>query len=303
MAHGTPGSPEDLERFVMSIRHGRPLPPDQMAELERRYRVIGGLSPLAEITSAQVASLAAELDRRFPGRFRVACGAKHLSPSIEEAVAALASDGVDGIMGLVMAPHYATLSVAEYARRAQSAAPPGLPVDVIDSWHLEAGFIEAVTRRVEAAVAEVAHETGEATPFVVFTAHSIPQRFVDDGDPYPEQVADSASAVAALLGLADDSYQVAWQSAGMTGEPWLGPDLREVVSSLAGSRSKAVVVCPIGFVSDHLEVLYDIDVDAAEVASRAGVALRRTASLNADPDFIDVLGRLVARRAGFGEWR
>jgi ferrochelatase len=297
MAHGTPRSLDELPAFYTEIRRGSPPPPELLADLERRYRAIGGTSPLNERTQAQVDAIGAALDRRAPGRFRVAVGAKFAPPRIADAVAALGGDGVSGLVGLVLTPHFSSASVGDYERRARAAADAlgptdGGPLDLrmIEHWHLAPGFVTLQAGRVRDALDRLAAaERADAT--VLFTAHSIPARLVDDGDPYATQVLGSATAIAETAGV--DRWSVAWQSAGRTADAWLGPDVRDVITALAEAGASAVVVCPVGFVSDHLEILYDVDIEARAVAEKSGIAFARTESLNADPEFCDVLAGVV----------
>jgi protoporphyrin/coproporphyrin ferrochelatase len=296
MAHGTPRSLDELPAFYTEIRRGSPPPPELLADLERRYRSIGGTSPLNERTAAQVEGIADALDARAPGRFKVAAGAKFASPRISDAVGSLGRAGVSRLIGLVLAPHFSTASVGDYARRARAAAEAlgpddGGPLDIemIDHWHLAPGFVELVAPRVRDALDGLGPDGRHAA--VLFTAHSIPARLVDGGDPYPAQVLESATAIAQEVGLT--RWSVAWQSAGRTADAWLGPDVRDVITTLPGTGASAVVVCPVGFVSDHLEVLYDVDIEARAVAEKAGIAFARTASLNDDPEFCDVLAGVV----------
>ncbi|HUO49227.1 MAG TPA: ferrochelatase, partial [Acidimicrobiales bacterium] len=242
MSHGTPSSLDGVAGFYTEIRRGSPPSPEQLADLERRYEAIGGVSPLTERTREQVAGIGRALETLAPGRFVVAGGAKFADPRIETAVAQLAAAGVERIVGLVLAPHSAEVSVGEYGRRARAAieALPdagdtgeagGRPaLSVVDHWHLEPGFTKLLAERVVAAVASLpAHLQGQAV--VLFTAHSVPSRFVETGDPYATQVAETASVVAREAGLAH--WEVCWQSAGRTADEWLGPDLLQVLPSLA----------------------------------------------------------------------
>jgi len=295
MSHGTPGALDEVAAFYTEIRRGHPPSPGQLAELEERYRAIGGTSPLNERTRAQVTGIAAALDQRAPGRYTVVGGAKFAPPRIEDAVGELLRAGVSGVVGLVLAPHSSTVSVGEYARRAREAIAagdhPANPVtfEMIDHWYEAPGFVTLVAARVNDAVASLGDDAGRTT--VVFTAHSVPKRVVAAGDTYPEQLERSARAVAEAAGIRD--WSVGWQSAGRTDDEWLGPDVNAVIRAIAGAGGAGVVVCPIGFVSDHLEVLYDIDVEARATASRSGIAFARTASLNDDPHFCGVLADVV----------
>jgi len=308
MAHGTPSQRQDISAFYTRIRRGRPPTPEQLAELEGRYAAIGGLSPLTERTFAQVDGVRAELERRAPGQYRVDYGAKHAAPLIEEAVATLLGGGAGGggggaggggggvgvarIIGLVLAPHGASLGSQEYLDRAETAIDGKCPFIAVPPWYAEADLVALLAERVADALGALAAGADQSEYPVIFTAHSLPVRIREAGDTYPEQLEESARLVAEATGLV--RWQVAWQSAGRTPEPWLGPDIRDVVRQLAESgECKGVVVCPIGFVTDHLEVLYDLDVELAAVATEVGLPLARTASLNDDRRFIDVLVDVV----------
>jgi len=286
MAHGTPANTEEIEAFYTRIRRGRPPEPAQLAELTARYDAIGGTSPLAARTRAQVDALRDVLDLRVPGRYRVSFGAKHTEPVLEDAAAALAASGVDAVIGLVLTPHASSLGSGEYLERARDALGD-TPFTAIAEWYDNPSFVRLMAQRVRAALADV---TGRAR--VLFTAHSLPERVRAAGDPYPDQLEESARLVATEAGLAD--WSVAWQSAGRTPEPWLGPDIRDEVRRLAAEgETDAVVVCPVGFVADHLEVLYDLDIELAAVAASVGLAYARTSSLNDDPAFIAALADVV----------
>ncbi len=292
MAYGTPGRLEDVEAFYTDVRRGRPPSAEQLEQLVARYRAIGGVSPLNERTAAQVAGLAAQLEARQPGGFAVAYGAKHAEPRIEQAVEALAGHGVDRLVGLVLAPHYARLSVGEYLERAATTAgAAGLAFAGIEHWHDEPALVAVLAERVADERARLVAAVGE-TVEVVVTAHSLPERIVSTGDPYPAQLAETARLVAAAAGL--DHHGVAWQSAGRTADTWLGPDILEVLRTLAAQKVAGVVVCPAGFTSDHLEVCYDLDVEARALAERLGLGFARTASLNDEPRVLAALAARVA---------
>ena len=286
MAHGTPANAGEIAPFYTRIRRGRPPEPAQLAELESRYRAIGGVSPLAQRTRAQVDGVRAALEARAPGRYLVEFGAKHTDPLIEDAAGKLASAGLERVIGLVLTPHASSMGSQEYLDRAATALASTRFVP-IGAWYAEPDFVTLVAARVRAALHA---QPGRST--VIFTAHSLPERVREDGDTYPEQVAESARLVADDAGL--ERWGVAWQSAGRTPEPWLGPDVRDEVRRLsAEGGTDVVIVCPIGFVSDHLEVLYDLDVELAAVAADCGLGYRRTASLNDDPTFLRVLADVV----------
>lgn len=297
MAHGTPARLEDLAAFYTEIRRGRPPSAAQLAELEDRYRAIGAVSPLNAITRRQAGALWRALEARRPGRFVVRHGTRFAAPRIEEAVDALADAGARQLVGLVMTPHSSLASVAEYARRAQAAADAaaerlGRPLELVmvDHFHDAPGFAELVAGRVQGALAQLA-PAGASSAVTLFTAHSVPARLVAQGDSYPEQVAASAQAVARAAGL--ERWALGWQSAGRTDEQWLGPDVREVIADQGRAGASGVVVCPIGFVADHLEVLYDVDIEARAVAERHGLAFARTPSFNDDPALCALLGEVV----------
>jgi ferrochelatase len=288
MAYGTPASPADVEAYYTHIRRGRPPTPEQLADLTRRYEAIGGTSPLAERTEAQRAALAAALEERAPGRATVVLGQKHAAPFIEDAAGSLVDGGADAVVGLVLAPHYSRSSVGEYHARLAAAVDGRVPVGRVDSWHLEPAYVDFLARAVEAGLASLPDRTT-----VLFTAHSLPERALVD-DPYPDQLHASAEAVAGQLGLHPPRrWSIAWQSAGRTPDPWRGPDILDVLRDLAATdRADGALVCPQGFVSDHLEVVYDLDIEAAAVANELGLAFARTRVLNDDPT---VLGALADR--------
>ena len=291
MAHGTPARAAEIAPFYTRIRRGRPPTPEQLAELAGRYDAIGGLSPLSVRTAAQVDAVRAALEAQEPGRFVVSFGAKHTDPLIEESAATLATAGLDRVVGLVLTPHGSSLGSQEYIDRAASALgdTPFVPVA---PWYAQPSLVALLAARVKDALGTVA---GRAK--VVFTAHSLPTRIRETGDTYPEQLAESARLVAEAAGL--EEWFVAWQSAGRTPEPWLGPDVRDLVRRFAADgHTNAVVVCPIGFVADHLEVLYDLDIELAGVAAASGLAYARTSSLNDDPLFIAMLADLIVGAGG-----
>jgi ferrochelatase len=290
MAYGTPASPDEVEPYYTHIRRGRPPTPEQLADLTDRYRAIGGTSTLAARTEAQRAALAAALDGAEPGRWTVALGQKHAAPFIEDGVAALADAGVRGVVGLVLAPHWSRASVGEYQARLREAAHErGLAVATIDSWHLEPTYVAFLAAAVRDGLAGLPERTK-----VLFTAHSLPERALVD-DPYPEQLRESAAAVAAEVGLNRwAGWSLAWQSAGRTPEPWAGPDIAKVVTELGETgRAEGVLVCPQGFVSDHLEVAYDLDLACRATAEAAGLAVARTRVLNDDPAVMAALAERV----------
>ncbi len=304
MAHGTPATPEDIEPFYTTIRRGNPPPPELLDELVGRYGAIGGTSPLTERTRAQVEGLAGALEAAAPGTYVVRYGAKYVAPSIEEAVAELAGAGVGRVVGIVLTPHQSSLGSGEYLRRAEqasAAATPPLSFTAVKSWHRAPGMAELLADRTRTALASCRPNRGRTAVF--FTAHSLPLRVVAEGDPYPDQVAESAADIAALVDLDDDpdlSWGVAWQSAGRTADPWIGPDLLLEIRRVAAEGASSVLVCPVGFVSDHLEVLYDLDIEARQLAGSLGIAFARTPSLNDDARFVSLLADVVRTAAAVG---
>ncbi len=288
MAYGTPATPDDVEAYYTHVRRGRPPTPELLDDLRRRYDAIGGTSPLLQRTEEQAAGIQAALGDGF----LVELGMKHAPPFIEDGVAALAGAGVRRIVALVLAPHYSVLSVGEYASRAESAAAEvGAPSTMVASWHLAPGYLDLLAAFVRGEVDRLGAEPVE----VVFTAHSLPTRILDMGDPYPDQLAETAKAVASLAGI--DRWSVGWQSAGRTADPWIGPDILTVLPDLADAGVRGVVVCAAGFVSDHLEVLYDLDIEARALADRLGLAFTRTPSPNAHPAFCATLAEVVRSHA------
>jgi ferrochelatase len=292
MAYGTPATPADVEAYYTHIRRGRPPETAQLAELAGRYEAIGGTSPLAERTRAQVRAIEADLEHDAPGELVVRLGQKHAAPFIEDAVGELVTEGVERIVGLVLAPHYSAASVGQYHDRAREAAG-AVPFTGIDSWHLLPELVELQASRLRQRLVTLPHRT-----VVLFTAHSLPERVLA-GDPYPDQLQEAAEAVAGAAGLDDGgSWRLAWQSAGRTPEPWRGPDILEVIAELGSSPGcDGLLAVPQGFTSDHLEVLYDLDIEAAGAASAAGIAFARTEVVNDDPAVMQALARLVRRTA------
>ena len=280
MAYGTPATPDDVEAYYTHVRRGRPPTPELLADLNRRYTAIGGTSPLLDVTRRQAAGLQAELG----GGFRVELGMKHAPPFIEDGVAALSATGVARSVGLVLAPHYSAMSVGEYAARAAG-------VDVVEHWWDAPGYLDLLADAVKRGLDKLPGDSE-----VVFTAHSLPVRILDTGDPYPDQLRATAEAVAARAGPA--SWSCAWQSAGRTADPWLGPDILEVLDDRAAAGRPGVLVCPCGFVSEHLEILYDLDVEARARAEALVLPFARTAMPNDDPAFLRALADVVRARAG-----
>ena len=295
MSYGSPERQDQLEPYYTHIRRGRPPTPEQLADLRRRYDAIGGLSPLAQRTRDQAAGVQAALDSIDPTGFQVFTAAKHSPPYLEDGVRLVAEAGIGELVAMVLAPHYSALSVGEYLERVQETArEAGITVHPVESWHLEEDLIALLAERLVQAM-EAVGTAPEATQVLV-TAHSLPQRVLQMGDPYPEQLRETAEAVTRAAGV--PRWSVGWQSAGRTPEPWLGPDVLESIDLAAKEGAAGVVVCPAGFTSDHLEILYDLDVEAAARAQSHGLAFARTDSLNDYPAFCDTVARVAAQASG-----
>lgn len=282
MAYGSPARLEDVPAYFSDIRGGRPVRQEAVDELVERYRRVG-ISPLADITEAQRAGLEGSLG------IPVYAGMKHWQPRIAEAAALAAAEGAGHIVGLVLAPHYSDISVGGYRERLEAALDGGTELTMIESWHDHPPFLDLVADRVR----EAGHEPGT---HVVFTAHSLPERIIAAGDPYRDQLFETARLVAERLDLPDDGWSFAFQSESPTGEPWLGPDILDHLQAMHARGVEKFLVAPIGFVADHLEILWDIDVEAREKALELGVELNRTESMNDDPRFVSALADLVRSR-------
>jgi protoporphyrin/coproporphyrin ferrochelatase len=276
MAYGSPSRPEDVRPYLKDVRGGRPVSDEAVEELAERYRRIGGRSPLGDVTEAQRAARERELDTP------VFVGMKHWRPRIAAAVEAALEAGATRIVGLVLAPHYSRLSVGGYRDRLEEALSGRAELVLIESWHDEPAFLDVLAGRVSGTDA-----------WVVFTAHSLPERILADGDPYRDQLLETSRLVAERAGL--ERWSFAFQSASSTGEPWLRPDLSEELERLSAEGARRVLVAPVGFVSDHLEILWDIDIEAQEKAEELGVELRRIDSLNDNPAFVRALANVVER--------
>ena len=291
MAYGTPRTPAEIEPYYTDIRRGRAPTPEQLADLVARYDAIGGISPLAARTEAQRDALQVALNEIAPDEYDVVLGLKHAAPMIETAVNDLAASGYQHVIGLVLAPHYSSFSIGQYMDRTRKAAEPhGITVTSIDSWATEPAFVEFLAADLRSRLADMPANTK-----VLFTAHSLPQRIIDAGDPYPDELRSTAEAVAAAAGLDSwSSWSIAWQSAGRTPEPWIGPDILAVIDDLATSENASgVVVCACGFVADHLEVLFDLDIEAKKHAEDKGLAFDRTSCVNDDATIMRALAQRV----------
>jgi len=283
MAYGSPDRIEDVPAYYADIRGGRPIRPELMEDLVARYRRLGieDSNPLNEITEATRARLEEELG------LPVYTGMRHWQPRIAEAADQAIEAGADTIVGLVLAPHYSSMSIEKYRGLLEEAVGDRAEIRFVERWGSEPGFVALLAERVAALCEKTSH--------VVFTAHSLPARIVEEGDPYRDELLETARLVAEQAGVADWSFS--FQSESPTGEPWLGPDILDHLDALAESGVRDVLVCPVGFVSDHLEIRWDLDTEAVERAATLAIGLRRIEMPNADPGFVRVLAGIVQRAA------
>jgi protoporphyrin/coproporphyrin ferrochelatase len=278
MAYGSPERLADVPAYYADIRGGRPVAPEHLEDLVERYRRLGieESSPLNAITEQTRVALEDELG------FPVLTGMKHWTPHIADAADAAVAAGADRVAGLVLAPHYSALSIKGYRDQLAQALNGRAELAFVDSWHLEPGFIDVLADRIRGTDAHV-----------VFTAHSLPARILETGDPYKDQLLETSRAVADAAGVLEWSFS--FQSESPTGEPWLGPDILDHLDALHAEGVDHVLVCPVGFVSDHLEIRWDLDVEAQEKAASLGMRLERIEMPNADPAFVRTLATIVKR--------
>lgn len=296
MAYGSPDKIEDVEAYYTHIRRGRKPSAEQLADLVDRYRQIGG-SQLNAITFAVASAVERALNEAGEGgnsghdAYRVYVGMKHWHPYIADTVDKMAADGVKRAVAVVLTPQYSRMSVGEYLRAARERAEErGIELIEVNQWWDAPGYVEFMAERVRAAL-ERFDAAERADVHAVFTAHSLPERILQWDDPYPKQLLATSEAISEAVGV--KAWHFAYQSASHTGEPWLGPDVLEKLEELKDAGARSVIVCPVGFVSDHLEVRYDIDVEAADKAKELGIHLERSESPNANPKFVDMLARLT----------
>ncbi len=317
MAYGGPNSLDEVEPYLMDVRGGRPTAPEIVHEVRERYRQIGGRSPILERTRAQAAALEAALNKNGHV-FKTFVGMRHWHPYVKDALAHMAGAGITRAVGLVMAPHYSRLSVGAYFKKVDEAHSP-VEVARIERWGTLPGYLDAVADHVRAALLSFPADARANVP-LIFTAHSLPQRIVEWGDPYPDELRATAAAVMErllsppsplppALRQAQDAptgewsrYDVAFQSAAMTPEPWLGPDAGDVIARLVAEGNKHVLIAPIGFVCEHVEILYDVDIVLKQQAKALGVLLERIDMLNDAPPMIAGLAHLVRRTAKEAGW-
>jgi len=295
MAYGGPDSLEEIPGYLADIRAGRPTPRDLVDEITENYRAIGGRSPLLDVTRRQVDALA----NRLGEDYRCYLGMRHWSPWIEEVVGKMVEDGITHAVGLVLAPHFSALSVARYQHKVADGLDlhrGRIEFEQIPSYHDAPGLIDAFARRTHEGISRWPEEHRDRV-HVVFSAHSLPERVLAAGDPYDMQCRETARLVADRAGLPEGRWSWSYQSAGRTPELWAGPDLGDHLEDLAARGVRDVVAVPVGFVSDHVEILFDVDVRARAVAESAGIHLERPPALNDDPVFVEALADLVRERA------
>ncbi len=292
MAYGTPNSPEEIEPYYTDIRGGRKPSPENLKELTERYERIGGRTPLLEITREQARATQDELNRKGD-RYRVFIGMKHWHPYIAEVVEQMQRAGLHDVIALALAPHYSRFSIDGYFGRLRTAMEKChalFDVRYVKSWNVNRFFLQSIAERMEDARRQFGGPDWDDIQ-VLFSAHSLPERILQSNDPYPEELQATCRGVAELLHL--PNWRFAFQSAGRTGEKWLGPEILDTLGTIAAEGHKRVLIAPIGFVADHLEVLYDIDVECAERAQALGLEMHRIASPNASPTFISAIADVV----------
>jgi ferrochelatase len=285
LAHGSPESPADIPEFLLSITGGRALPEHVVKEVQHRYALIGR-SPLTEITLKQGEDLARALG------MPVYVGMRNWRPFIAEVVQQMAADGVTRAIAIPMAPQNSQTSVGQYRKVLEAAQPP-FAVDYVEEWHDHPLLIQAFAERVRAGL-----ERAPGEPAIIFTAHSVPERTVQEGDPYERQAKETAALVARAAGLREDQWSFAFQSQGMSGGTWLGPTVEETIRAAHARGARSVYIAPIGFVCDHVEILYDIDIGFSEFAKELGMTVSRPESLNDSPALIAALADLARARIG-----
>jgi ferrochelatase len=299
MAYGGPNTLDEVEPYLLDVRGFRPTPADVVEEVRSRYAAIGGRSPILERTEAQARALQAALDGNGHS-FAAIVGMRHWRPRIRTALARFDAMGAAGVVGVVMAPHYSRMSIDRYFEQVETARGR-LAVAAIEEWHLLPGYLEALAARVRDGIERFPAAVRDAVA-VLFTAHSLPQRILEWGDPYPAQLAATVQALLPRIGPTPRPHRFAFQSAAMTRDPWLGPDAATVLDELAAAGHRHVLVAPIGFTCEHVEVLYDVDIALRRRAERLGVQLERTAMVNDHPAMIAGLAGLVHDAARGRGW-
>ncbi|MNZ80993.1 Ferrochelatase [compost metagenome] len=301
MSYGTPENMDQVESYYTHIRRGHPPAEAQLKELKDRYEaIVGGVFPLRANTDNQVAALQQtlnELSNNTELEFVCYQGLKHASPFIEDGIDNMAQDGIKEAIGIVLAPHYSVMSIGGYIKRAEArAAEAGVSMKFVRSYHTHPKLIEAFAKRVSSKL-DLFKEAGAERDQVrvLFSAHSLPAKILEMGDPYRDQLLETSNKVAEKAGVSN--WQFTWQSAGRTADPWLGPDILDTLQDLSKEQVEDVLVAPVGFVSDHLEVLYDLDIEAKTVAKELDMRLERIDSLNSDPLYMETLSELILEAA------
>jgi protoporphyrin/coproporphyrin ferrochelatase len=296
MAYGTPYKEEDIERYYTHIRRGRKPSEEMIEDLRARYKAIGGISPLAKITLQQAEELEKHLNRiQSEYEFKMYLGLKHIEPFVEDAVKQMRDDGIEEAVSIVLAPHFSTFSVKSYNERAKEEAKKlgGPTITSIESWYDEPKFIQYWATKVKETFEKMPEDEKENACLIV-SAHSLPEKILNMGDPYPNQLKETADLIASQANV--KNYEIGWQSAGNTPEPWLGPDVQDLTRDLYHKKGyKAFVYIPVGFVSEHLEVLYDNDIECKNVTDEVGASYYRPEMPNAQPEFIDALASVVMK--------
>lgn len=297
MAYGTPYKEEDIEPYYTHIRHGRKPSEEALQDLKNRYQAIGGISPLAKITEAQAKKLTAKLnDEQDQYEFQLFIGLKHIHPFIEDAVEQMHAAGINEGISIVLAPHYSTFSIKSYNERVQKQAQElgGMNIVSVDSWYDEPKFIQYWVEELKATVNQMTAEERK-NYIAIFSAHSLPEKILQYGDPYPEQLSNTAKLIAEKAGI--NEYAIGWQSAGQTPDPWLGPDVQDLTRELFKEKGyKAFIYLPVGFVAEHLEVLYDNDYECKVVTDEVGAGYYRPKMPNDEPLFIEALAEVVLKK-------
>ena len=295
MAYGGPNKLDEVEPYLMDVRGYRPTAPEIIHTVRERYKLIGGRSPILERTQTQAAALQAALDGSI---FKTFVGMRHWHPYIKDTLAALSAQGIDRAIGLVMAPHYSRMSIGAYYKKIEEAQAP-IEIAPIERWHLLPGYLDALVDRVRSALQKFPIDLRAEVP-IVFSAHSLPQRILDWHDPYPDEL--RATVAASLERLGPHPHEFAFQSAAISNEPWLGPDVGAALNRLAAEGHKHVLIAPIGFVVEHVEILYDIDVVFQQQAKKLGLHLERIEMLGAAPKMISGLAELINSTAKGAGW-
>jgi ferrochelatase len=304
MAYGGPDSLADIAPYLQDIRGGRPTSPELLAEIQGRYAQIGGRSPLLEITCAQASALEEQLNQLAPATdgapaFKVYVGMRHWKPYIRDSVAQIAADGYQRGIAVCMAPHASKMSSGAYLQKLQEALAglkTPLQMDFIESWHDQPFLIQSLAENVRMAAQQFPEQERPRIHYL-FTAHSLPASLMEQGDPYAIQLQETTRLLAQALGLAPEQWSFAYQSAGSIPGRWLGPQIGEVLPDLAQAGKRQVLVTPVGFIADHVEILYDLDIEAQRIAQTQGIHLVRSASMNATPGFIHGFARFILERS------